>query len=107
MSTASKAADLIGQDLSEYPSYKHLEIARILDNANLLAPNLPQPVIKYEDGGACWLDSDTTSVESHYDSASDQFIITTGVAYDLTPTEAKQLAYALLAAAQRAEQEAS
>lgn len=106
MSTASKAADLIGQALNEYPSYKHLEIARILDNAGLLAPNLPDPEIEYKDG-ACWLDSDTTSVESHYDSDSDEFIITTGVAYDLTPTEAKQLAYALLAAAHWAEQEPS
>lgn len=107
MSTVSKAADVIGQALSEYPSYKYLEIATALDNAGLLAPNLPDPEIEYKDGGACWLDGENTSVESHYFTASDQFIITTGVAYDLTPTEARKLAYALLAAAHWAEQEPS
>lgn len=104
MSTTAKAADLIGQALNEYPSYKHLEIARILDNAGLLAPNLPQPEFEF-DGGACRLDSENASVESHYFTDSGESIITAGVAYDLTPAEAEELAYALLAAAQRAERE--
>ncbi|MGZ7496125.1 hypothetical protein ACXM2N_03390 [Corynebacterium sp. ZY180755] len=107
MSTVFKAADLIGRELSDCPSYRQLEIARILDDAGLLAPDLPKPVLEYKDGGACWLDSEITSVESHYDSDSDESIITAGIAYDLTPTEAKQLAYALLAAAQWAEKEPS
>lgn len=107
MSTMLRVAELLGQAFTEYSSCRCENVARILDNAGLLAPDLPAPKLKYSDGGAYWLDSDTTSVEHHYDSASDEIIITTGVAYDLTPTEAKQLAYALLAAANHAEAQAN
>lgn len=107
MSNIDKAAVLLGQVLSEYHNWRPRRLATTLDRAGLLAPDLPDPELEYKDGGACWLDSDTTSVEHHYDSDSDEFIITTGVAYDLTPTEARELAYALLAAAQWAEKEPS
>lgn len=101
MSATSKAAELIGQDLARPLSER---LADNLAEAGLLAPDLPQPEFGF-DGGACWLDSENASVESHYFADSGESIITAGVAYDLTPTEAKQLAYALLAAAQWAEKE--
>lgn len=96
MSTTAKAAELIGQDLAEPLSER---LADNLNEAGLLAPDLPQPDFKF-DGGACWLDSENSSVESHYFADSGESVITAGVAYDLTPTEARELAYALLAAAQ-------
>lgn len=100
MSSVYRAAELIGQDLAEPLSER---LADNLAEAGLLAPDLPQPEFEF-DGGACWLDSENASVESHYFADSGESIITAGVAYDLTPAEAEELAYALLAAANHAEE---
>lgn len=100
MSNVDKAAELIGQDLAEPLSER---LADNLAEAGLLAPDLPQPEFEF-DGGACWLDSENASVESHYFTDSGESIITAGVAYDLTPAEARSLAFALLAAANHAEE---
>lgn len=98
MSNIDKAAESIGQGLGEHPDWRPRILATKLDKAGLLAPDLPQPVLRHKHGGTLLLDNITASVEYHYNPAPSVYVITTGVAYNLTPTEARELAYNLLAA---------
>lgn len=101
MSTVAKAADLIGQALSEYPSYKYLEIATALDNAGLLMPDLPAPDRK-GDWGPSW-EGVVEAEPGHYAVR----ILIEGRQYRQSSQYARLFALALLAAANHAEAQAN
>lgn len=105
MSNIEKAAETIGNALGHYPSIKHLWAAQALADAGLLMPELPQPLVA--DPHPLWKQEGVLQV-SVQKKVSDEKPVTIWTGYEgliFTPDEARQLAYALLAAANHTEGE--
>lgn len=80
------------------------DIANELADAGLLMPDLPAPSQKLLYGDSVWKLSDKAFVSSWVDEAGPMVELSVGRGRYATPTEAREIAYMLLAAAQWAEQ---
>ena len=79
--------------------------AKALADAGLLMPDLPEPVEKFTTGDASWTLVGKAAVDSWHDDGGPVVALRAGRGRYLTPAEARQLAYILLAAANHAEGE--
>lgn len=108
MSNVDRAADVIDSAL---PVGSHItrssgkKAAKALAGAGLLMPDLPAPSQKLLYGDSVWKLSNKAFVSSWVDEAGPMVELSVGRGRYATPTEAREIAYMLLAAAQRAERE--
>lgn len=105
MSTIDEAAQIIAEAVGD--TMLTDVAAKALADADLLMPALPEPDDKCTNGDASWTLTGKATVDSWYDDGGPVVALMAGRGRYLTPAEARQLAYILLAAANHAEEQPS
>lgn len=113
MSNVDEAAWIVDETMSRWdmegrpaiPGGIGLHLTHVLANAGLLMPDLPEPVEKFTSSDASWMLTGKAAVDSWRDEGGPVVALMAGRGRHLTPAEARQLAYILLAAANHAEEE--
>lgn len=108
-----KAARIVGKTMSRWdmdgrpdiPGGIDTHITEALAKAGLLMPDLPEPDDKCTNSDASWMLTGKAAVDSWRDEGGPVVALMAGRGRYLTPAEARQLAYILLAAAGHAEGE--